>query len=80
MDEILDAEQAAARAAARRRRSLRDLLLGIEDRGDVVTLHTTAGTAHRGVPAAVGLDHVELAGPRSREVVSLEHIVAVVLS
>jgi hypothetical protein len=77
MDETLDAEQSAARAAARRRRNLRDLFLTLEDRGDTAVLWLADGRACRGQVRAVGVDHVELADGEQARVVALAHIVAV---
>lgn len=77
MDETLDAEQSAARAAARRRRTLRDLLLALEDRGDLATLWSADGRCHRGTVQAVGVDHVEVASVDGPRVVALAHVVAV---
>ena len=58
LDDTLDAEQAAARAAARRRRTLRDRLLDSEDRVENVVITTADGHLHRGIVDAVGVDHV----------------------
>lgn len=77
MDATLDAEQAAAHAAARRRRSLRDVLLLLEDRGEPVVLHTLAAEVVRGSLLAVGTDHVEIGTGRSGCLVALAHIVSV---
>ena len=64
MDRTLDAEMEAARAAAQRRRSLRDRLLTAEDGEAVVVIGTADGTVHGGRISAVGTDHVavEVAG------------------
>ena len=77
MDETLDAEQSAARAAARRRRSLRDWFLTLEDRADPATLWTVDGGCHRGTVRAVGADHVEIGAADGTRLVALVHIVAV---
>ena len=77
MDETLDAEQSAARAAARRRRSLRDWFLTLEDRADPATLWTVDGGCHRGTVRAVGADHVEIGATDGTRLVALVHIVAV---
>jgi len=77
MDRTLDAEMAAARAAARRRRSLRDRLLDAEDRSAVLTISTVEGAAHRGVVDAVGLDHVDLTQSDSSIAIPLQHITSV---
>lgn len=80
MDETLDAELHAARAAARRRRTLRDVLLTAEDRQDEVVLGTGDGQVHRGAVAAVGADHVELLVAGIRHIVVLDKIVAVTVA
>jgi len=77
MDETLDAEQAAARAAVRRRRSLRDALLMLEDRADPVVLRTADGSVHRGSVDAVGVDHAEIRHGSTRHLISLHHIVSI---
>jgi arginine repressor len=56
MDTVLGAEQAAAVVAHRRRRTLRDELIELEDRGSTVVIHTAIGTA-AGRPQ-VAADHV----------------------
>lgn len=60
MDRTLDAELEAARAAAQRRRSLRDRLITAEDLGGVVLIGTADGAVHAGRVEAVGTDHVAL--------------------
>ncbi len=79
LDETLDAEQHAARAAARRRRGLRDVLLEAEDRGAVARLSCVDGQLYRGTVAAVGTDHVALAGGdgHPERLVVLIHVVSV---
>ena len=77
MDETLDAEQSAARAAARRRRTLRDLFLTLEDRADAAARWAADGRCYRGTVRAVGVDHVELQSADGRRVVVLAHVVAV---
>ncbi len=74
IDDVLAAEQHAARVAAQRRTSLRDRLVRAEDMCLGVSIVTPHGT-YEGVIAAVGTDHVVLDGPRSR-VVALDHVVA----
>lgn len=77
MDRTLEAEMEAARAAARRNRTLREILLAAEDATDRVCLTSSDGAAHHGTITAVGSDHVELtSGPASR-ILSLAHLVAV---
>lgn len=75
-DETLDAEQHAARAAARRRRSLRDRLLEAEDRTEQVVLSTVDGHFCRGVVDAVGADHVVVVDGDTERFVAIAHIVA----
>lgn len=77
MDETLDAEQSAARAAARRRRTLRDLFLTLEDRADPAALWAVDGRCYRGTVRAVGTDHVELASADGLRLVAFAHVVAV---
>lgn len=77
MDETLDAEQSAARSASRRRRTLRDLFLDLEDRGDAAVVWAADGRCYRGTVQAVGVDHAELADQDGRQVVALAQVVAV---
>jgi hypothetical protein len=60
LEDTLDAELAAARASAARRRTVRDLLLEAEDAGRAVIAATVEGGAYAGRLAAVGADHVLL--------------------
>ncbi len=77
LDETLEAEQHAARAAALRRRTLRDLVLEAEDRGAAAVLSGTDGQVYRGVVTAVGADHVVLASSDGTErFVSLAQVVS----
>lgn len=75
MDRTLEAEMEAARTAARRTQSLRDLLLGAEDGAYPVCLTSSDGLIHAGVVTAVGSDHVELRTAASRRTVVLGHVV-----
>ncbi len=75
-DETLDAEQRAARAAARRRMSLRDRLLECEDRSDRIVVSTTDGHIYHGVVDAVGIDHVVLVDDDVDRTIAVAHIVA----
>ena len=75
MDETLEAEQHAAWAVARRRRTIRDLLLDAEDRGRVAVISGSDGQLYRGTVEAVGADHVVLADQDRERVVALAHIV-----
>ena len=77
MDRTLEAEMEAARAAARRTRALRDVLLAIEDRSSRVLITAVDGSLHAGVITAVGSDHLEVASPAGRRVLALTHVVAV---
>ena len=76
LDQTLDAEQHAARAAARRRRTLRDALLTAEDRGQLARISCLDGQLYRGVVEAVGADHVVLRDGDVERSVALAHIVA----
>jgi ribosomal protein L18 len=75
-DETLDAEQHAARAAARRRTSLRDRLLESEDRSERVVVSTSDGHVYQGVVEAVGIDHVVIRDGRIDRYLAINHIVA----
>jgi len=77
MDETLDAEQAAARAAAARRRSLRDVLLEAEDRGTDALVSCVDGQLFRGQIEAVGTDHVVIETDGADHYIAMEHIVGV---
>jgi hypothetical protein len=77
MDDTLDAELHAARASARRRRTLRDVFLDAEDRSDRVAIVTTDGRGHLGTVTAVGVDHVTLEGDGMCRTVALRHIASV---
>jgi hypothetical protein len=77
MDRTLEAEMEAARAAARRTRALRDVLLEIEDRRSGVVVSAADGSVHSGVVTAVGTDHLELSTSGGRRVLALPHIIAV---
>lgn len=74
MDRTLDAEMEAARATARRRRSVRDRLLEAEDRSAVLSISTIDGSVHCGVVDAVGSDHVELIHAGSSVAIAIQHI------
>ncbi len=74
IDRTLDAEMEAARAAARRRRSIRDRLLDAEDRSATVSISTLDGSIRRGVVEAVGSDHVELLHAGTWFAIAIQHI------
>ena len=76
LDETLDAEQHAARSAARRRRTMRDLLLTAEDRGHGVRVSCADGQLYRGEVRAVGADHVVLVDGPAERAIALTYIVA----
>jgi hypothetical protein len=78
IEDTLDAEQAAAEAAVRRRRSLRDVLLSAEDRGDALIVTSIDGTSRVGAVRAVGVDHIVLVCDQgSTTVLAIDHLVAV---
>ena len=75
LDETLDAEQHAARAVARRRRTMRDLLLDAEDRRRDVAVWAADGQVYRGAVEAVGADHVVLSADGAERVLAIAHVV-----
>jgi len=75
-DDTLDAEQHAARAAARRRMTMRDRLLESEDRSEHVVLSTSDGNIYHGVVEAVGMDHVVILDGEVDRYLALAHIVS----
>jgi hypothetical protein len=75
LEDTLEAELEAARAAALRRRSVRDLLLEIEDNRGRICVTTTDGVARVGDVVSVGIDHVQLESHGQRLIVALDHIV-----
>lgn len=76
LDDTLDAEQAAARSASVRRRTLRDRLLEAEDRCEQVVLATSDGHFYRGMVGGVGVDHVIIQEGTAERFVSVGHIVS----
>lgn len=76
LDETLNAEQSAARSAARRRRTIRDCLLEAEDRTDAVVISAADGHTYRGVVDAVGVDHVVLVDGHRITRVAISHVVS----
>ena len=77
MDRTLEAEMEAARAAARRTRTLRDLLLAAEDAASRIYLTASDGSLRSGVVSAVGADHVEITASGVHHIVAIEHVVTV---
>jgi hypothetical protein len=75
-DETLDAEQHAARAAARRRMSIRDRLLESEDRSEHIVVSTSDGHVYHGTVDAVGIDHVVIVDGEVDRYIAVAHIVA----
>ena len=76
LDETLDAEHAAARSAALRRRTLRDRLIEAEDRGERMVFTTVDGHVSSGTVRAVGVDHVVIDDVDRERFLSLAHIVS----
>ena len=76
LDETLDAEQAAARSAALRRRTLRDVLIEAEDRAQELVVCTTDGHALRGRIVSVGVDHVVVTDSNRDVFIALQHVVS----
>lgn len=70
----------AARCAARRNRSLRDVFLAAEDAGTLVRLTATDGEVHCGLVSGVGVDHVEVGSDGRLRVVAFPHVVSVEIS
>lgn len=77
LDDTLEAEQSAARASARRRRTLRDRLLEAEDRIEQVVLSMVDGNLYRGTVDAVGVDHVVILDGDVERYVASAHITAI---
>jgi hypothetical protein len=76
LDDTLDAEQAAARAAARRRQTLRDRLLDSEDRTEQIVVSTADGHLYRGLVDGVGVDHIVVIDGNVERCIAIAHIVA----
>ncbi len=68
---------AAARAAARRRLTLRDYLLGAEDASRPVTIATADGAVHAGKLEAVGTDHIQVTSAGRSRIIAIDHITSV---
>lgn len=77
MNRTLEAEMLAARSAARRTRSIRDLLLAAEDAAARIHISATDALVHTGVVTGVGTDHVEITSEDSIHIVALDHVVTV---
>ena len=77
LDDTLEAEQHAARAAALRRRTLRDRLSEAEDRAEAVVIAASDGHLYRGTITTVGTDHLVMADGAAQRFISLDHLVAV---
>jgi len=77
MDEMLRAEQHAARVAAQRRSTLRDRFLLAEDRVERLHVAVVDGTDIAGEVIAVGADHVVISDGGRRCWVAMNHVVAV---
>jgi hypothetical protein len=77
MDRTLEAEMEAARSAARRSRSLREVFLAAEDGAVDVRVTAADGLLHAGRVTAVGTDHIELSRGDTRCTVALAHVVTV---
>ncbi len=76
LDETLNAEQDAARAAAIRRRTLRDRFMESEDRTELVRVGLVDGHMVGGLVTGVGVDHVILLDDGVERFVSLAHVVS----
>lgn len=74
IDAVLTAEQQAARATMRRRRTIRDRLLEAEDRGEPVEISLCTGARVSGVLVAVGADHLLITSPPNETFVHLDHV------
>lgn len=76
LETVLAAEQEAAAATLRRRRTLRDRLLDAEDRTEEVVVHTAGNKAWTGRVRAVGADHLVLRVSDREVFISLVECVA----
>lgn len=76
LDSVLAAEQQAARATLRRRRTMRDRLLEAEDRSEAIDITLTTGETFSGHLVAVGADHILVADLRTETYVDLNHVVS----
>ncbi len=76
-EQVVEAEQAAARAAWWRRRSVRDRLIDAEDREEVAAVLSIDGRTTTGLIQAVGSDHVVVRTEGRLRFVFLHQIVSV---
>ena len=74
LDAVLDAEQQAARATLRRRRTLRDRLLEAEDRQENVDVTLTNSDSFSGRLIAVGADHLLILGSGTETFALLDQV------
>lgn len=77
LDRILECEQDAADVLTRRRATIRDRLVDIEDQEGFVTVTTISGQVISGSVATVAVDHVELDGGTMSTMVALDQICTV---
>ena len=77
IDRVLEAEQAAAQVAARRRSDLRARLIEFEDCAAHVTVWLADRCRFDGQVIGVGSDHVELRGSSGPVVITSGRIVAI---
>lgn len=75
MDEMLRAEQYAARVSARRRSTIRDRALLAEDRAEQLEVEVAGGSAISGLVLAVGADHLVIGGLSGTCWIALQHVV-----
>jgi hypothetical protein len=75
LDAVLVAEQQAARATLRRRRTIRDRLLEAEDRSEAIDITLTTGKTLSGRLVAVGADHILITDQHTETYVDLNHVV-----
>lgn len=80
LDRILETEQEAAAALARRTTGFRDRLIDAEDAGEPVTVTTNAGISIEGRLEAVCPDHIELRTTRRTALVMMDQIAVVELT
>ena len=74
LDAVLAAEQQAALATLRRRRTMRDRLIEAEDRAEEVSLQVTTGEIVSGRLLAVGADHLVVTTSRQETFIHLDHV------